>query len=165
MTIRSPEAREIDAKISKLQIARRALRKAERKTAKRAKPAASVKDPGYAKWIHEDGLTCIACAIEGAPVGVGPNPIEVAHQKFNSTAAGWQGQRVGARVSDWQSVPLCRWHHQGAPNACDKAQRKFWDRLRVDAVALCRDLYAAFKAQEPGQPVIDRYAAAKDPNP
>lgn len=125
-----------------------------------AKPPARIEDKGFARWMHEHGLPCIACLIEGpAPATGEPNPIECAHQKQAIAAKGWHA-RKGVRPGDDQQVPLCRWHHQLAPNACDKAQRKFWDRLGVGdlVVDLCRDLYAAFKGGQDGAAIINRYA-------
>ena len=118
-------------------------------------------DPDYLSAIHSEGLPCFAClcgAQPMPPVGM-QNPIEAAHQKLAISSKGWKGSGKG-RSSDFTCVPLCRWHHQVAPNACDKAQRKFWDRIRLgdDIANLCSDLYTAFKSSEPMRPVLERYA-------
>ena len=115
-------------------------------------------DAAYMAWQHAEGLSCVACQITGSPQR---GPIEVAHQKLAIAAKGWRGAGKGSRGHDRNSVPLCRWHHQDAPDACDKAQRKFWDRhgLGDEIADLCAELYAAFKAQEPGAPVIARWVA------
>ena len=61
---------------------------------------------------------------------------------------------LGRRPHDRLSAPICAWHHRLAPGCCDPAQGKFWDRLNVDPAALCTALYAAFKAGEPGAPIV-----------
>lgn len=143
----------------------REMRRQQRKARPRKLPktGAMREDPnadaeGYMRWLHEEHIGCIACVVEGpAPMGGEPNPIEVAHQRRNDPR--WRGNGLGKRSPDAQSCPLCRWHHQRAPNACDRAQGKFWDRLGVDVVAYCAALFAAFKAQEPGAPVLEQFAA------
>jgi len=117
----------------------------------RAKPKGGrVRDGAYLSWLH-DGLPCVACLVEGQPHTFGePNPIEAAHQRIR----GW---KKGVRADDDACVPLCRWHHQLAPNACDKGQRQFWDRLEIDPAELCADLYAAFRAGASGLAVINRF--------
>lgn len=113
-------------------------------------------DKGYMSWQHEEGLPCIGCLLDGPPSAerlMGePNPIEVAHQRVD----GW---KKGVKGDDRNSVPLCRWHHQLAPNACDKGQKKFWDRLGLgDLIAdFCRDLHAAFTGGSSGHAVIAKY--------
>ncbi|HEY9219581.1 MAG TPA: hypothetical protein VIO94_16150 [Phenylobacterium sp.] len=113
-------------------------------------------DPLFAVWQHEEGLPCICCLVEGPPSAsqlLGePNPIEVAHQRVS----GW---KVGVKEHDRNSVPLCRWHHQNAPNACDKGQKKFWARVGLfDLIAdFCRDLHHAFTSGGDGHRVIAKY--------
>jgi hypothetical protein len=113
-------------------------------------------DPAFMRWQHESGLTCIACAIEGPPsvamLQGERNPIEVAHQRVG----GW---KKGVRGDDKNSAPLCRWHHQLAPNACDKGQRHFWQRLGVgeNVGAFCAALHDAYTCGRSGQAVIDRF--------
>lgn len=138
-------------KARKLEIAKAALQGAE---AKFRQPREH--DAAYMAWLREIGL-CIACLIEGRPAQLGP--IEAAHQKLNIAAKGWT-KVSGRRVHDRQCVGLCRWHHQDAPNACDKGQRQFWARLGIgDGVAnLCADLYHAFKGGNPGAHVLRCYA-------
>jgi hypothetical protein len=112
----------------------------------------------FKAWLRE--LPCIACIIEGPPpIGARSN-MEAAHQKLAIASRGWKEGGGGLRTSDRRSVGLCRYHHQDAPNACDKAQRKFWDRLNIgDAVAdLCQALYAAYEAGQPGEPIISQFA-------
>lgn len=140
---------------------RRANRKAEkvnrptRVDHKRSKPKGGRDlDPDFVAWQHESGLTCIACDMLGAPTAAQlqgeRNPIEVAHQRVD----GW---KKGVRGHDRHSCPLCRWHHQLAPNACDKGQKAFWDRLGIDASDYCAALYAAFKGGSPGAAVIRKF--------
>ena len=119
----------------------------------RAKPKGGrERDAGFLAWQHESGLACIACAIEGRPNTHGePNPIEVAHQRLT----GW---KKGVRGDDANSCPLCRWHHQLAPNACDKGQRAFWSRLDVDPTAYCAALFSAYQAGQDGRAVLAQFA-------
>ena len=111
----------------------------------------------YLRWLHE-GLPCIACLIEGEPRRASgftaSNPIEAAHQKHTDL----RGPALGQRPSDAASCPLCAWHHRLAPDACDPAQRKFWDRLDVNAGDFCRALFAAYQAGEDGSAVVRRFA-------
>jgi hypothetical protein len=121
-------------------------------------------------FIHEVGL-CVACEIEGAPdTKSEPNPLEAAHQKLAIASKGWTGSGKGVRSDDEKSVGLCRWHHQLAPNACDKGQRKFWDRLNIgDRIAdLCAALVAARPDAVAGRAVVRRFAVearAVEPRP
>lgn len=110
-------------------------------------------DAGYAAWVHETGLSCIACHIEGPPSAGVLYRIEFAHQRVK----GW---KKGVRGDDADSCPLCVWHHQLAPNACDKGQRQFWTRLGVDPAQFCADLYAAFRGGRSGERVILEAAKA-----
>lgn len=111
-------------------------------------------DAGYMAWQHDSGLVCIACEIEGAPSPATlqgePNPIEVAHQRID----GW---KAGRKAHDRHSCPLCRWHHQLAPNACDKAQKKFWARLEIDPADYCAALHQAYRADADGHAVQRRF--------
>jgi hypothetical protein len=120
-------------------------------------------DDAFMAWLRDIGL-CIACLIEGRPAH--PGPIEAAHQKQNIAAAGWT-KVSGRRAHDRQCVGLCRFHHQDAPNACDKGQRQFWDRLGIgDRIAdLCAELYAAFKGGSDGALIIRRYATEAKTRP
>lgn len=115
----------------------------------RAKPKGGrERDAGFMTWQHESGLACIACVIEGRPDTHGePNPIEVAHQRVS----GW---KKGVRGNDADSCPLCRSHHQLAPNACDKGQRAFWARLGVDPAAYVTALHSAYLAGQDGRDVL-----------
>lgn len=110
------------------------------------------RDAGYMAWIHEQGLPCIACLIHGRPACSGPNPIEAAHQ--------WivRGATKGRRAGHDTCVALCRWHHQLAPNACDKGQRKFWAALEIDPADFSAALYAAYLAGTDGLAVIRRFS-------
>lgn len=145
-------------KARKLEIAKAALEGAE---AKFRQPREH--DPAFMAWLRDVGL-CIACLIEGRPAR--PGPIEAAHQKLNIAAADWT-KVSGRRVHDRQCVGLCRWHHQDAPNACDKGQRQFWARLGIgDRIAdLCAELYAAFKGGSAGDLIIRSYAAEAKTRP
>lgn len=119
------------------------------------------KDAGFLSWLHED-VPCIGCIVEG-PGPVGYATIEAAHQKVAIAAKGWTKGGLGPRTHDHRCVPLCAWHHRIARNSCDVGgQAKFWARLGVfdDVADLCRDLFAAFKADEPGRPIVLAYAAA-----
>lgn len=113
------------------------------------------RDSAYMSWIHEQGLPCVAC-LNGEPINYsGPNPIEAAHQ--------WtvRGPMKGKRAGHDTCVPLCRWHHQLAPTACDKGQRAFWDRLGIDVADLSAALYRAFKAGDDGHRVLRRFTPTK----
>lgn len=115
-----------------------------------------VRDPGYLDWLHD--LPCIACLIEGRDLSIINHPtmvsIEAAHQKHTDL----RGPSLGKRPSDAAACPLCTWHHRLAPDACDPAQRKFWDRLGVDVGAFCKALHDAYRAGDPGEPVVRRFA-------
>lgn len=136
-------------------------RRPERVQHTRAKPKGGREvDHGFMSWQHESGLTCIACEILGAPtpgqLQGERNPIEVAHQRVD----GW---KKGVRGHDRHSCPLCRWHHQLAPNACDKGQKAFWERLGIDAADFCAALYATFMGGSPGAAVIRRFIPTRTP--
>jgi len=109
------------------------------------------RDDGYMAWIHEQGLPCVACLNLGKPAYSGPNPIEAAHQ--------WvvRGPMKGKRAGHDTCVPLCRWHHQLAPNACDKGQRAFWALLEIDPADLSSTLYGAYKAGLDGRQALRRF--------
>lgn len=119
------------------------------------------KEAAFMAWLHID-LPCIGCLIEG-PGPVGHANIEAAHQKQSIAAKGWSKSGLGPRTHDFKACPLCIWHHRLARNSCDVGgQAKFWDRLGIgdDVADFCRDLFAAFRADEPGRPVVLAYAAA-----
>lgn len=125
-----------------------------------------VRDQRYLHWLH--GLPCIACEIEPAPTAPASRmlgrtalfnavfaarmTIEAAHQK------GVAGPSLGKRPSDAASCPLCAWHHRLAPDACDPAQRQFWNRLGIDVADFCQSLYVAFKAGEDGATVVRSFS-------
>lgn len=165
--MRTLEQREVIQQADAIKRAERKASKAARPKRERPAPGPNPKDPrerdvAYLRWLHE-GLSCIACLIEHPGFVWSPSalyPVEAAHQKLAIASRGWREGGLGPRVHDRRCVPLCSWHHTQAPNACDKGQRHFWDRLGLfDKVAdLCRDLYAAFLAGGDGEPVIHRYA-------
>lgn len=121
------------------------------------------RDLGFLSWLHE-GIPCVACLIEGPPANPHglPNPLEAAHQHMAiGSRSDWNGRSRGRKGPDEAAVILCRFHHQILPNACDRAQRKFWDRLGLgDRVAdLCDALLAAFRGGSSGAAVVRRFAA------
>jgi hypothetical protein len=118
-----------------------------------------LRDQDYQGWLHDQDLPCIACTRLGRPdLGGGFNPMEVAHIRLK----GW---KKGVRGDDCDSLILCHWHHQAAPNACDKGQRAFFERLDVDAAALCGDLYAAFRGGYDGMQAVLEHAGRQAPAP
>jgi hypothetical protein len=146
----------------------RRIERAARERSKKARPARVAptaagqrrpreRDGGYLSWLHES-LPCIACLIEGPPwrsrTSSPSNPIEAAHQKHTDL----RGAALGRRPSDSASCPLCSWHHRLAPDACDPAQRKFWDRLDIDVGDFCRALYAAYQFGQDGAAVVRQFA-------
>lgn len=141
-----------DKKIRKAAMAKARRERRESLSRTQGQRNPSEQDGAFASWQHDEGLPCIACLIEGPPP-VTPNPIEVAHQKVNS--AKW-GRTIGMGPKTWgaDSCPLCRWHHQGAPNACDRNRVKFWARLQIDPIEFCTALYAAFKSNGDGSEVV-----------
>lgn len=98
------------------------------------------RNPDYKAWLRAGGM-CLACQIEG-PVRHPTlrNVIEAAHIWLA------EGAMKGVRNSDWTCTPLCTWHHQHAPDACDKAQRRFFDRLGLDPIDVVEAFNAAFVA-------------------
>lgn len=123
--------------------------------ARRAKPKRQ-RDAGFLAWLHED-LPCIACLRFGAT----GSPIESAHQKIQAAEKGLH-RKLGVRPDDWLCVPLCASHHRLGPLCCDPAQGKFWALVGLganDVADFCAELHAAFKAGEPGAPVVHRFAA------
>jgi hypothetical protein len=138
------------------------IEKRARKEAQKDRPKSEkgpTRDREYQSWLHE-GLPCIACLRWGSPKHPTlRNVIEAAHI--------WivEGAMKGVRNSDWTCIPLCTWHHQVAPDACDKAQRKFFDRLAVDPIALCQALYGAFLAGRDGFWIIHGFAGRAPAEP
>lgn len=139
------------------------IRAEERKEAKAARPVsvkARLRDIDFLHWLHE-GIPCIACMIEGtawqyiSPAHVRAYPIEAAHQKHTAGKGGMLGKRPD---DGGHTCPLCAWHHRLAPNACDPAQRKFWDRLDVSVADYCGALFAAFLAGGSGRDVAKQFA-------
>jgi hypothetical protein len=141
----------------------RGIERATRERSKKARPARVTptaagqrrprdRDAGYLSWLH-DCLPCIACLIEGKPRHAS-HPIEAAHQKHTDL----RGPALGKRPSDAASCPLCAWHHRLAPDACDPAQRKFWDRLDVNVGDFCLALYCAYEASQDGAAIVVRFA-------
>ena len=145
----------------------RRIERSARERSKKARPARVAptatgqrrpreRDGGYLSWLH-DGLPCIACLIEGEPrrgFGTTTNPVEAAHQKHTDL----RGPALGKRPSDAACCPLCAWHHRLAPDACDPAQRKFWDRLNVNVGNFCRALYSAYQVSQDGAAIVRRFA-------
>lgn len=118
------------------------IKRKARQDAKRDRPKVDkgpTRDRDYKSWLHQ-GAPCLACQIEGPPAHTFPNPIEAAHIWLA------EGAMKGLRNSDWTCIPLCRWHHQHAPDACDKAQRKFFDRLKLDPIDVVEAFNRAFAA-------------------
>lgn len=147
--VKALEAPEREAK--KIARAKGRQKREKALTGEHGQRAAINRDDAYMAWIHEQGLACIAC-LNGEPVTYsGLNPIEAAHQ--------WvvRGPTKGKRAGHDTCVPLCRWHHQLAPNACDKGQRAFWSRLEIDPADLSSALYGAFKAGGDGHRVLRRF--------
>ncbi len=143
------------------------IKRAARERAKTARPArvtpvvagqrsAPTRDTRYLRWLR--GLPCIACLIEGppplAPGFIGLNPIEAAHQKHTDL----KGPALGRRPSDAACCPLCAWHHRLAPDACDPAQRRFWDRIGVNGGAFCLALYSGYQVSEDGDAIVRQFA-------
>jgi hypothetical protein len=146
----------------------RRIERSARERSKKARPARVAptatgqrrpreRDGGYLSWLHE-GLPCIACLIEGEPRrrpgSPATNPIEAAHQKHTDL----RGPALGKRPSDAACCPLCAWHHRLAPDACDPAQRKFWDRLDVNVGDFCLALYSAYQLGRDGIDIVHRFA-------
>ncbi len=155
---------------AKIEEARRIQRSA-RERSKKARPARVAptaagqrrprqRDPGYLSWLH-DCLPCIACLIEGEPRRepgfTNSNPIEAAHQKHTDL----RGAALGRRPNDAACCPLCAWHHRLAPDACDPAQRKFWDRLNVNVADFCGALYCAYEVSQDGAAIVRRFAGRR----
>lgn len=174
MTLRTLEERtamEIAGRVKKRESQERARTRAaqrrDNQTALKESTAPNKRDPrqvdaAFMSWLHVD-LPCIGCLIEG-PGPVGFATIEAAHQKMSIAAKGWAKAGLGPRTHDVGRVcPLCTWHHRLARNSCDTGgQAKFWARMGLfdDVADFCRDLYAAFKADEPGREVVLAYVAA-----
>lgn len=131
------------------QMERRARREAQKGRPKLDK--GPDRDRDYMAWLHE-GLPCIACLKWGRPKNAGFNPIEAAHIWLA------EGAMKGVRNSDWTCVPICKFHHQLDRDACDVNQRKFFDRLGVDAIAFCQALYQAFLTGRDGFWIIHEFA-------
>lgn len=124
---------------------------------RRAKPKhGRERDRDYLAWLH-DGLPCIACLRFGAT----GTPIEAAHQKLNAPDRG-VFKKLGVRPDDALTLALCASHHRLGALCCDPAQGKFWSIVGLDAndvADLCAALHAAFKADQPGAPIIHQFAA------
>ena len=157
-------------RLSELDKERRAVKrklnagKPRRVIQQRAEPVAKgqreprERDEGYLAWLRQ--LPCIACYVAFGLLHYRV-PNEAAHQKLAIASRGWKEGGGGKRTHDRRCVPLCPYHHQHAFDACDKGQRKFWQRMFGDEAAvadLCADLYAAFKGGADGAAVIRSYA-------
>jgi hypothetical protein len=173
MTLRTLEERtvleqagKIKKRESQARARARAAQRRETQAVLKESSAPNKRDPRqreaeFVSWLHVD-LPCIGCLIEG-PGPVGYANIEAAHQKQSIAAKGWTKSGLGPRTHDAKACPLCAWHHRLARNSCDTGgQAKFWIRLGIgdDVADFCSDLFAAFKADEPGRPIVQAYAAA-----
>jgi hypothetical protein len=137
--------------------------KANRKRLKASKPprivkagqAPRVKEPLYLAWIRR--LPCVACMTLGV---VQTSRIEAAHVRAGFPADGWRPTGMMEKPSDRRCTPLCRWHHQDAPDAQHRGnERSWWEALRIYPPALCAALSAAYDANGDGAAVILRFVA------
>lgn len=151
----SPETRALEREL-------RASRKADRKDQpkrvmhKRVEPAGHgqraprERDNGYLAWLRR--LPCIAGLIEGGCSG----PIQAAHLRYSDFARGRVNPGMGRKPSDKYATALCAGHHLHDQH--EGAERAFWSRLGVEPGGLCAALYGAYRADQPGEPIIRLFA-------
>ena len=128
------------------------LRKAGKKPPmhKPSKPdRGRVRDNTYLAWIRR--LPCLAGTVEGGCQGT----VESAHVRFADAAAGWDAPGLQRKPSDLRALPLCSLHHQHDQHRGN--ERAFYERLGVNAPALCAALRAAFEADRDGAAVIRQH--------
>lgn len=97
--------------------------KQKRATARRG----AEKAPKYLEFIRS--LVCEACY----PCGLGD------HVQANPTEAAHVGSRgVGQKCSDYETIPLCSYHHRTGPEAHHVIGKAFWEHHGIDRDALPR---------------------------
>jgi hypothetical protein len=167
--------------LERLEIARRALKDAERKAkpvkkrlkaksawqtktvdrqAVRSSPATinprqpRERDKAYLGFIRQ--LPCIATLIrEGREV----YGVDAAHVRAGYAEDGWASTGLQTKPHDWRCVPLTREQHLTGPAAQHKSGERFWwERLGVYPPDLCAELRAAFPDLEAAKTVIRRHA-------
>jgi len=92
-----------------------------------------VKRPSYLAAIRQ--LPCVSCGRD--PAG------EAAHLRLGELGRkDWTAK--GRKPDDKWTTPLCGLCHRDGPNAQHKmAEAVFWNRLRLDPIKLCEDLFSA----------------------
>ncbi len=134
MTIAPPEIRAAKATLA---AHRKAVRKArpakvQPVAAEQRKPRQ--RDPGYLQFVRRQ-----ACA--AGSLGDCDGPIEAAHVRYSSVAAGRKNPGLSQKPDDRCAVPLCASHHRTGPHAQHSmSEAKFWTMVGVDPVTLYRQL-------------------------
>ena len=103
-----------------------------------------IKNKAHCEFIRK--LPCCICH----------NPIETqcAHLRFSDAASGKVNAGVGAKPSDWYTVPLCQDCHSSQHNMGD--ERAFWELAGFDPLALAAKLYAVSGNHELGCEIIGK---------
>lgn len=106
------------------------------------------RDNGYLAWIRR--LPCVACCVTGGNCG----PVQAAHLRFSDAERGRINSGMQAKPDDKWCTPLGVGHHAEQHAGSERA---FWERLGIDAGALCEALHAVFLAGQDGEPVVRRF--------
>jgi hypothetical protein len=139
------EARKIKARDKK---AREAARPAQVRPTAAGQRQPRERDNVYLAWIRR--LPCIRC---GKTAG-----IEAMHIRSGYSVAGWAPTGMQEKPSDYRTAPGCRSCHRDGPDAQHRTnERKWWEALGIFPPDLCAELRAAFDADIPGDPVINRF--------
>jgi len=57
------------------------------------------------------------------------------------TEAAHVGKRgIGQKCSDWEAIPLCRWHHRIGPESHHTLGKNFWKHHAINRDELIREL-------------------------
>lgn len=136
----------------------RARKSAKESRPKKVQPTAAgqrqprERDNGFLAFLRR--LPCVAGAVQGGCEG----PVQAAHLRFSDASRGRFNAGMQAKPSDKWCTPLCAQHHLNGQHL--SAEKLWWERLGVDPGDLAEALYAAFKADQPGEPIIRQFAEA-----
>ena len=82
-------------------------------------------------------LPCVKCFVQ---FQIATREVHVAHVRFGDPERGKPPTGMREKPSDKWTVPLCATHHMLDQH--DQNERLFWEKLGVDVLTLCEELYA-----------------------